>query len=350
MRIRNAVVISLVALISAITISITGQEEPLPIVRAKGALGETGEVTLVADARSGWRSEPELYLSVEPIHELTPITIAEAARNNDYVTFHEMYVRAQNRGEDVSQYQTLHELWSWAIADPIGAFYDRAMYDRLARAYPGYAAYIDEFRLVDRRGNAFFPTAETRTFLIERAMQGDVPRVMLAVAEEQEPQTALPKVQARVAVATSGVAAPALGRRGVTIEPVQSRKPAAEAAAAPQRLEAIIEPMAPPISIVATPDPVVITPPVVAPQPRQIAQAQPQPATVPFVPEPSNDMRNRGILLLIIGLLGTAILAVILRAPKEERRPIVDISDRVHPIRKQATPHADEHRASGWHG
>lgn len=46
-------------------------------------------------------------------------------------------------------------------------------------------------------------------------------------------------------------------------------------------------------------------------------------------------------------VVGTAILAVILRAPREDPRPIMDLSDRVQPIRKQR---ADEHRATGSHG
>src|SRR6185436_2448963 len=104
---------------------------------------------------------------------------------------------------------------------------------RLARAYPGFAEYISEFVLVDRKGNAFYPTAETRTFLLERALRGDVPRVIIAEAPAVEaPQRALPKVR----VKSASVAAVAPGRRTVTtskpaIEPAiePATKPAAEA-------------------------------------------------------------------------------------------------------------------------
>lgn len=340
MRIRNAVILILVSLGSAITISVTGQEEALPVVRAKDAA--TDPTAQSAESFASLRLEPTVYLAVEPIRELAPITLEEAARNNDWITFQDLYVKAQNRGEDVSRFQSLYELWSWSLSDPIGAFYGRDIYDRLARAYPGFAQYINEFVLVDRRGNTFYPTAETRAFLLERATRGEVPRVMIAEAAE-EPQRALPKVRAKafptkVAAAPSVKAAPA---------------PAAAPTSDPITIDATPDPVVTAQPIVAAPQPAVVTPspaPIPAPARTAVAEAPAQtPQPIPAATTESNELRNRGILLLIIGLLGVGILAVILRAPKEEPRPLVDISHKVHPIHKQGTP-PDEHRATGSHG
>lgn len=348
MRIRSAVILIVVSLVSAVTISITGQEEALPVVHATDG-GDAAASDSVSYA--SLRPEPTLYLAVEPIRELPPVTIAQAARNNDWLTFHDLYVRAQNRGEDVSQFQSLHELWSWSLSDPIGAFYGRDIHDRLARAYPGFSTYISEYVLVDRRGNTFYPTAETRTFLLARATRGEVPRVMIAEATEEDPQRALPKVSAKSLAAATPVVAPrvaaaAPGRRSPTKPATQPTTSVAEVAT----------PIAPPI---VTAPPIVATPPIET-KPQPILAEEPKvaatPAPVPAraqqpaaeIATDSNDLRNRGILLLIIGLLGIGILAVILRAPKEEPRPYVDLSDKVHPIRKASAD--DQHRATGSHG
>jgi hypothetical protein len=353
-RIRTAVILIVVSLVSAITISVTGQEEALPVVRAKDA---TDAAASNPETYALLRPEPTLYLAVEPIRELPQLTLAQAARNNDWVTFHDLYVKAQNRGEDVSQFQSLHELWSWSLSDPIGAFYGREIYDRLARAYPGFPGYISEFVLIDRKGNTFYPTAETRAFLLDRATRGDAPRVLIA---EESPR-ALPKVTPKPAtrVATTSTATEAKPQPRVA-----ARKPVTAAKPAP-----VVQKPAPAVATAADPlvvetPPVVITPqPLVAEQPKVAVEKSspaPVPAPVPAVTQPvaepaptataaipeSNDLRNRGILLLIIGLLGVGILAVILRAPKEEPRPL-DLSQKVHPIHKPGT---DEHRATGSHG
>lgn len=172
---KYAVVVLLVSLVSFAAFSVIGQEEPLPSVTPK-------------DAPALVTSEfPPVVLAVEPIRALHEPTLAEAARRNDYVTFDALYRKAKERGESVAAFATLHELWSWSMADPIGAFYGSEMHDRLAAAYPDYAKYIADQRIVDSRGNVFYPTSETRAFLLAQALEARAPRVQVAANEGGAP-------------------------------------------------------------------------------------------------------------------------------------------------------------------
>jgi hypothetical protein len=56
-----------------------------------------------------------------------------------------------------------------------------------------------------------------------------------------------------------------------------------------------------------------------APAPAQIAEAAPAPAPiVPAEPQKTNNLAGRGLLLVIVGLIGVGLLAVILRTPPED--------------------------------
>jgi len=312
---------------------IVAQEEPLPLVTARTAIPE---VMLIATA-------------VEPIRDFRAPTLAEAARLNDFATFDALYREAPD-----ARFATLHELWTYAMTNPIGSFYDQAMYERLARAYPGYAEFIDQHRIVDSRGNVFYPTTETRTFVLERAMEGRAPRVMVAVGDTPGPPKPAPVVatvqpagglRARrstrteapaVAVEPSPVerralspSAPVVVAEVPAVAPVVETAPAAEAAAAPQ------------VAVQQQPAPV----------------TTPTPAPLPAV-QPESTSSARGLLLIVIGLLGVGLLAVMFRTPQQTMPPIIDVKPQekpaapVEPLKRPEAPQqpAAKNRATGSHG
>jgi hypothetical protein len=278
----------------------TGQEEPLPVVLAKAGASEP-PATVSID------------LPVEPIFQ-TPAstTLAEAARGNDYASFHAMYVSSSDR----AAYESLHELWQYSIENPTGAFYGREMYERFARAWPGFAEYIADYSLVDSNGNTFYPTAETRAFLLRRIEQGrSTPRVLIADTP-------------RRAATTSAI----------TTRPTPRRRLQKAEAATPRPVIAAPTPAPAPVVVAAatpvTQKPIAPAPAAPAPAPVQAALVVPQ--QQPAVPASSS---GRGLLLLVIGLVGTGILAVVLRTPQEQAptaivHPAGDDAKKVEPIRK----------------
>jgi len=139
-----------VALIGVLTLSATG-EEPLSLVIPKATL-------------------PSVVTAVEPSHETASVTLADAARQNDFTAFEALYTAHPNPA-----FADLHALWTYSQTERVGAFYGEELHTRLARRYPAFAAYIDEYKIVDSHGTAFWPTAETRTFLVDRALKSDVP-------------------------------------------------------------------------------------------------------------------------------------------------------------------------------
>jgi hypothetical protein len=310
------------ALLSALGIavtSVTGQEDPLPAVQSRYYSSTAMNVVL----------------EVEPIRQVQQPSLADAVRRNDFLTFEALYNETRP-----PEYRTLHELWSWAISDPIGAFYGRDMYERLARAYPGYASYIAEYRIVDDRGNVFYPTSETRQFLLQRAIEKESPRTRLAdltprsASETATPsstgssersrtrntsprsttasrRTATPTVTASKQPSVKPASAPVVNAPAATA--VASAPASQPAVAVPTTItpDSAVEPAAP-TPVVADPvaDPVQIT---ATPETAQPVTTTPQPAAAP------KNVRtpNSGILLLVIGLIGVGLLALILRTPRE---------------------------------
>ena len=313
MRLKHAALFVLL-----FTIGVTGQEEPLP--------GVTPAVT----------PEPELMLvalDVEPIRELPTVTLAEAARAHDYVTFDALYRKAKEEGTSVAPFDTLHELWTYSVTDPVGAFYGTEMYERLSRAYPGFAAFIDEHRVVDSNGNVFYPTSETRQFVFARALEGrSAPRVLIAEAEPAEeaapvvqpkraaaetaaPDTAAPRVPVRrrrteetPKAVVAAVEPPVVIRAEVESAPTQSAEgaaPVAQPAPAVEQVAAAVETTTPIGGAAAEP---AVAAPVAAP-----AAAA---AVTPAVPA-QNSPASRGLLLIVVGIMGAGLLAVMLRTPRE---------------------------------
>lgn len=98
-----------------------------------------------------------------------PATLEEAARANDYPTFHALFER-----DPEPAFAPLHELWTYSMSERGGAFYGREMYQRLSSRYPSFAAYMADHRIADGRGNVIYPVAETKAFLLARAVEGTV--------------------------------------------------------------------------------------------------------------------------------------------------------------------------------
>lgn len=368
-RKRYALLVFPIALIAVTTMSVTGQEEPLPAVTprlaANAASPETAPIRYVA-------------LAVEPVRALATPTLEEAARRHDYVTFHALYLEAKAAGENVSAFDALHDLWTWSMSDPIGAFYGAEMHARLSRAYPGFARYIDDHRIIDSRGGVFYPTSETRTFLLERAVEGRTPRVLIAetprsteASRSAESRTS----PARTPASTGANPAPAPARRtAATSAPAAARTakvaPAKAApATAPETKVAAAPPVTTPLIAAApvVPAPGVTNVPAastitssVAPTdatPTASAPADAAPATPAQTAVPTSEQvatsqasqpiardggfANRGILLLVIGIVGIGLLAVMLRTPQETSMPSILQPPTVPPAEKPATQAAD---------
>jgi hypothetical protein len=370
-RLKSTLVVLLMVVAVAAPLPVTGQEQPLPPVVPR----------LSVDF-------PTVALVVEPFHAVPRTTLADAARANDFPTFDALFREANRRGEQLGAYATLHELWSSSINDPVGAFYGPELYQRLSRAYPGYAKFIDDYRIIDDRGNVFYPASETRTFLLARAVEGvqTAPRVLIAEGtpasspagtaasrRRASTQHAAPtQTAARDAARPAGedASAPKATRAHAKVAQARvAREQVASARASVTPVESAPVESAPvETAPVTTP---ADTAPVSAPL---VAQAQPQaaaaevaapPVVKPITP-PQDNLGNRGILLLVIGLIGIGLLAVMLRTPKESQpQTIIKPAEpapaqtaaaaeplrRPTPAPKPVEPAAsDSNRATGSHG
>jgi hypothetical protein len=318
-RFKYTVVVLLIAIVGTTTRPVIGQEEPLPAIHSKGSFEPV---------------TPFVALAVDPIRDpAQSTTLADAARANDYAAFEALYREAVQRGESVGAFTALHELWTFSMTDPVGAFYGQETYDRLTRAYPGFAPYIDEYRIVDANGNAFYPTSETRTFLLARALEGRSARVQIAergtqptpqnnVSDAPASQSAEPAVTRRrtsVKAATTHTKATTRDAGATVAAPNVTAKKAAVKESAPAPVTAVEKA---PVAVTEQPTVIVAEkaadPVVVAEQPATSANpaaVKPEPATVTVTVE--NNFGTRGIFLLLIGIFGIGILAMMLRTPRE---------------------------------
>lgn len=402
---KNSYLVAPMALAVAITFSSTGQEEPLPVVHAK---------TSGADLPV---PQPAPYLTVALNRPFDSSLLAEAARANDFAAFDALYRGARKLGQPVNAYSTLHELWSWSMSDPIGAFYGRETYLQFANAFPGYSRYIEEYSIVDNHGDVFYPTSETRAFLLARALEGkasstpvitrtaraqsrqhrdtttsaasttphssstrattqpshsathssaagastssSVPRghhsrkVQTDVASKPAPSTTATTkpskstpaaskpaasksavsspVATTPAVQTPAAQTPALQAPATTSTPTTSNNTTTAAAPATPVVDTAATTEAPVVVKAEEPAPATAVP-------ATETQAAPQPASS------DNPFSSRGMLLLVIGLIGFGVLALILRTPKEVPTSILPPADGtkppapVEPFRKTPAP------------
>ena len=233
----------------------------------------------------------------EPVIDPFDVALAEAARQNNFAEFDRLY-----QANPLAPYAELHRLWSWSMNDPIGGFYGGETFERLAVAYPGFAAFIDAQKIVDSNGKTFYPTVETRAFLLSQAVRGviaEVPRPTRPVQIAKKPQAAAP-APARVVV-------PALPT-------------VAAAPKAPLKTAAVPRPAEP---VRATP--VAALPAVIASAPVVEVNAAPVVAASvvppPVTTKPVSSDLGRGIFLIIAGLFGLGLVSVMLQTPTDEQTP-----------------------------
>lgn len=283
MRMKYTIALACIAGVAAATISVTGQEEPLPVVKRR------------AGFPFGNDASGAIVLAPETLLENAPANLAEAARRNDYVSFDALYRAARDRGDSIAPFAPLYDLWTFAMTDPIGAFYGADLHGRLAGAYPAYAAFIEQHAIVDRNGNTFYPTSETRAFLLDRALAGETLAAGLFEAAEPRP----------------------------TVAAKRSPQPASRPARPPASVVAAVAAPAPPVAVTPAPDAVatITTTPAEAPAlvPPSITTDEVLPqsvAPVPIAPlrTPTPDESgSRGMLLVVTGLLALALLGIVLR-------------------------------------
>ena len=405
MRFKSAVVLLLIVVIGTTTFPVTGQEEPLPAIQAKGSLAPL---------------TPSIVLPSELANvALPPQTLESAARANDFITFDALYREAMRNGQSAAAFSTLYQLWTYGVTDPVGAFYDGDIYESLARAYPGYASYIAQYRIVDSNGHVFYPTSETRAFLLERALEGNAPNVQLAdiahttkrvelrestegsiwsgrtatttarTAPRRSTTTARrertsstrrssspkPRTHSTPAVATASTPAPTKPAVAKATEkaPVVAEKKSPAVVESSPKQPAVSESTTPTTTTAATTS--AEAPVVVRPEPVTTPSVADAPPVTPPQPIAADDNRfgGRGILLLVIGLVGVGLLAMMLRAPREVPTSIMPTPSNgpggdkgpgekasgpvpVEPLRRPSAapppppPPPEKNRAGGSHG
>lgn len=128
-------------------------------------------------------SQRPIDLSVEPViasSHPTPTTLREAAEANDYAAFESLYQRALRNREPLGAFADLHEIWTLAQTDTTGSFFGADVYTRVVSRYPGFAAYIRDYRITDRNGQPLYPSREARSFLLAQAINDVDPIVPIA--------------------------------------------------------------------------------------------------------------------------------------------------------------------------
>ena len=288
-------------------------------------------VAFALAAASANSDESLVALAIEPEVDVSAPTLESAARANDFPTFDALY-----RAEPDPAFRALHELWTYSMTDPVGAFYGAEMYQRFSREDPAYAEFIEPYRIVDSNGNAFYPSSETRAFLLDH--RAAAPRVVPRIAQSAAERAA----ERRLPAGRSAGILPADLARPV---PAGSRRSGRQDAGAPQKTDAPQKTVAPPEAVApreavvrreasAPNQPVAPAPAEALELPTSIvSERAPAPAEIVAAPEPAPTAAgsatapvpaavppratNRGLLLVIIGLIGVGLLALIVRTPRE---------------------------------
>ena len=177
-------------------------------------------------------------------------------------------------------YRDLEQVWSYAASHRFGAFYDDealpGFHDRLASDYPGYDAFMADYRITDRTGRQLYATAETRAFLLKQ-IKVPVPRPV------------------QVARLTPPHVGRASARPAHRAEPPPAKEP-------PPRPAPVIDPLATDMRNAAIP----------APAPARVA-APPKKVEARTV-DPTG---GRGIVFIVMALIGIGILTTLVRTDRE---------------------------------
>jgi hypothetical protein len=145
-------------------------------------------------------------------------TLHEAISANDLPRFQAALTRAREIADgmplgdarnalrrSVMTYEDVATVWSFAATDRFGAFYNDdavpGLYDKLAADYPGYAHLMEDARIVDAHGITWYPTSETRAFLLQQIVPPHAAPSPVKVAQHRSsrPHRAHPPRAAQVA-------------------------------------------------------------------------------------------------------------------------------------------------------
>lgn len=249
-------------------------------------------------------------LPIEPARLAVPMTLGDAAKHNDFPMFDAMFAAASAR--EASAYAELHSFWKWSMTDPVGAFYGDDTHARFAAEYPDYANYIADFGIIDSHGRAFYPSAETRTFLLRKAISGRA----AVVAEVKKPARKASSVNVPASAGTVRA---------------KARTHTAAVKPAPIKIAASKPVVARPVAIrPAVVKPVVIQPVVVKPVAVKTVAVK---ATAPVPVAPKADTRfGRGLLLMIAGLIALGMLSLVFSASGDEE-PVQEQAEPAEPLR-----------------
>lgn len=118
----------------------------------------------------------------------------------------------------VATLDDLDKIWDYQFTSPTGSFFDVTGEPyQVAKKYPGYEAYVRRQTIVDQNGIKFYPTHETRDFLLTETGT----RATRLTGRPAAPPPAPP----RPTVRTTGVTAPA-AKHVATTTPKPRSKPA----------------------------------------------------------------------------------------------------------------------------
>jgi hypothetical protein len=320
-------------------------EEPLPAIRLR-------QTPVPVDLRS--ETLPNFDLPVEPLSR-TLTTVAPLA-STDGDGSSENYALAASPGQSTATSADLQALSAYQQENAAGSWYGAEMHDRLAAAYPGYGKYIADFAIVDGHGETYYPTTETRRFLLQEARNSNSSRrALTSIAENR---LAAPRVSRADASDDAVAPLPRISRRrllkaSADTQTLRSASPAPIVSPLPvvTIAERAIPAPAPAVTHAAMkPRPVdarpkVVTANVIASNlPPRAAALDDQPAT-------------RGLILLVLGVLGVGMLTMFARVPAPVRNDVPPATSpsqhaNVEPIkgRKALKEQRGARRATGSRG
>ena len=243
-----------------------------------------------------------ISLSIEPVRVPSVMTLADAVRHNNYPAFDAMF--AASTGRESAAFAELHSFWKWSLDDKFGAFYGDEQHARFAAEYPDYANYIADFAIIDSHGRAFYPSAETRTFLLRKAETGAVSVVADGARASRPHVTAVPAVTRKAEV----VAKPKIVAKAI-----------APKISVPKPVVVVEQPkiVAKPVVVTAKPVVVAAKPVVVAAKPVIIAPPQIVPARDAQPLRPGRPL-STGLVLIFVGLIALGMLSMLFRASSDE--------------------------------
>ncbi len=278
----------MIAFVTAIAASAIAAAQPAPV---KAAAPATTQITAAATTPVDIPAEPSRIAVAR-----TPATLRDAAEANDYAAFDRLIRKARVNGETLGAFADLYDVWSFAQSNPTGAYYGAGIHDRLVARYPGYAKFIEDYRITDRRGASFYPNTETRAFLLEQAIEGNDPQI--AAVREATPRAASTKAVS--SIAASHQTAPA---------------------SKPVSVAAVPAPIGPAESLASD---------VLASDMRKVTPQVQRKAAEPEMVDTS--ATTRGIFLIIFGLIGIGVLTMTMQASGSDVHVADDEVQGEHPV------------------